>query len=195
MTHKRPRRRTMRQCMHIFFTDDFTFIRHFYTTKQIIARNKAGSACVLQNLRTILARPPYGSSCTETLSPTSTFILWSRIFPARYARIVSPSDVFTRKRVFGSASSTTPSTIRGSCLSVTRTRWRAFRRCLWRISRHGHSSLIRSSCVRTYVRRNNNRSDYVRQSVQGVNAGSRTFIFMADGSVGKEFFQNGSMRA
>src|SRR3989344_4406518 len=77
----------------------------------------------------------------------------------------SPSDVFTRKRVLGSASSTTPSTTCGSCLSVTRTRWRTFRRCLWRISRHGHSSLIRSSCVRTYVRRNNNRSGAKRQSL------------------------------
>src|SRR3989338_1386498 len=77
----------------------------------------------------------------------------------------SPSDVFTRKRVLGSASSTTPSTTCGSCLSVTRTRWRAFRRCLWRIPRHGHSSLIRSSCVRTYVRRNNNRLGAERQSL------------------------------
>ena len=66
----------------------------------------------------IRARPPYGSSCTCTRSPTRTLILCRRIFPARYARTSLSSPIFTRKRVLGRASSTMPSTTSGSDISA-----------------------------------------------------------------------------
>ena len=66
----------------------------------------------------ILALPPYGSSCTCTRSPTSTLILCRRIFPARYESTISPLSSFTRNSVFGSASSTVPSTTSASAISA-----------------------------------------------------------------------------
>ena len=55
--------------------------------------------------------PPYWSSVISTLSPTSTRILYMRIFTARNVRILSPISRVTRKSVFGRASSTVPITV------------------------------------------------------------------------------------
>lgn len=125
MTRSTPPRLTRRQSLQIFFTDDLTFMVEKYYER-----------------RTIRARPPYGSSCIETLSPTSTLIRCRRILPARYAIVLPPLAKVTRKSVLGSASSTTPSTISGSDIANAREVSYQRGRCRSRCG-HAHSDFCR----------------------------------------------------
>ena len=62
------------------------------------------------DLLTILPLCPYSSSSNKTESPISTLMRFIRIFPDRYASLVSPFSSSTLKVVFGSASMTVPGT-------------------------------------------------------------------------------------